>query len=277
MVKRMIGASNLPGCLLRAVALVVALIASSAVALPAQTNPCDPRDDYDEYLHYRVTYLGIGIGSFEFYFSENGACPVTDGESVGYGLNVMETFPGIGFLRVYTEYFSRLDADGYFTVAHAWDEKRNEWEFAVASRDYASNSVELQTGRADDQFGEPTEVEAHETVWPGMPTHDAISLIRTIRKRIPGEDRFAPALYHEGEVEPVPVTVISRDEEIEVRAFEEPQSSTEVEVELDFEGIHGLRDALTVHFANDAERTPLHARARVAIGSVRLELVEYER
>ena len=189
----------------------------------------------------------------------------------------METFPGICFLRVYTEYFSRLDADGYFTVAQTWDEKRNEWDFAVASRDPDSNIVELRTGVADEQFGEAKEIEEHESVSPGMPTHEAISLIRIMRKRIGGEERLAPPLYHEGEVERVPVTVISREEETEVHAYDEPQPSTKVEVELDFEGIHGLRDALTVYFANDEERTPLYVEARVIIGSVRLELVEYDR
>lgn len=258
-------------------ALVVAFAISLPASLPAFEAPCDPREDYDEYLSFRVSYLGIGIGTFEQYFAENGRCPRTGGESVGYGLNVMETFPGIGFLRVYTEYFSRLDADGYFAVAQTWNEKRHEWEFAVASRDSGSNVVELQTGLADEQFGEPKEQEQHDSVSPGMPTHDAISLIRIIRKRIGGEERLAPPLYHESEVERVLITVISRDEEIEVRAYNEPQTSTKVEVELDFEGIHGLRDALTVYFANDDERTPLYAKASVVVGSVRLELVEYDR
>ncbi len=241
--------------------------------------PCDPREEYDEYLQYDVSYLGFDIGTQELYFSggSEGGGGRSGGRSSACGAIVMETFPNIGFLRVYTEYFAELDRDGYFRRSHTWNDEGDEWGYAISERSSVSNRITHRTGLTEEQFGDVTPADEFEVLSPDGPAHDAVSFIRYIRDTIGSRGRLEAALFDDGSLERIPVTVVSRSETVEVGAFEEPQPSIKVEVELDFEAIHGLRDVLTVHFAKDAWKTPLYAEARIVIGRVRLELAEYRR
>ncbi len=45
------------------------LFVASAPAM-ALEPPCAPFDDYDEYLHYEVSYLVFGIGTLEMFYEE---------------------------------------------------------------------------------------------------------------------------------------------------------------------------------------------------------------
>ncbi len=246
------------------------LFVASAPAM-ALEPPCAPFDDYDEYLHYEVSYLVFGIGTLEMFYAHR------DCEAGGCGAIIMETFPGIDFLRVYTEYFSEIDADGYFRTSHTWDDKGDEWGYAVTERNPETNRIVHRTGIADERFGESTQQHDYQVVAADTPTHDAVSLLRHIRNGIADEEHIHAELFDGGSIEIVPVSVVSRDESIELDVFDEPQPTTKVEIDLDFEAIHGLRDLLTVHFAQDERNTPLYVEARIIIGHVRIELTDYER
>lgn len=225
---------------------------------------CDAREDYRERMHFKVSYLRISIGTFELYFSES--C----------GMNVMETFPNVGFLRVYTEYFATFDDEGYLLEAELWDEDGDEWEFQRLSRLSGGPAYRYIEGVADSQFGETISRERARYAYEGVSAYETMSLISAARTRLGSEDSLSLPVFHEGEIVDLPITVVSRGGQRTVDAFPEPVETASTEFELDFEGVHGLRGALRVEFSNDARAIPLYVEARIFLGRIRLELTEYE-
>lgn len=256
------------------IALVLAVAGMFAgggtTVLNAQQAPCNIREDYTEYMRYEVSYIGMNIGSVEMYTGEDGE----SGEQCG--LTVMETFPGIGFLRVYTEYVTRMSEDGFFTEAHLWDEQGDSWNYEILERSPRTHVLERFEGSVDELYDTPEDTERLDVSFPGEGIHDATSFVRMIRERIDSENESSAQLYDQGKIEPVPFEVVDRSGTREVEAFSTPQSVTTVEVELDFEGIHGLQDAIVVDFTRDDRAIPIFGEAAIIIGRVRLELVEYE-
>ncbi len=254
-----------------AVVLLLAVVATSAFA--ERPPAADLSERYEERLEYEVRYLGIRIGTLEAYFARNnqeGRAGHTSGKLV------METFPGIGFLNVYTEYFSDVGPDGYFIATQTWTDEGSEWDYNRTVQDPRDHDIRVEEGYADRQFGSASEDPEVSSIQPGRPVHDGISFIELVRDRVPHTDRLTTRLVMDDKIHSVPVEVLSRDERISVPVYEEEQEALLAHVELDFEGIHGLRDDLEIWFSNDEDALPLHIRARIIIGSVRVDLVDYE-
>ncbi|MFW6368948.1 MAG: DUF3108 domain-containing protein, partial [Spirochaetota bacterium] len=262
--------SRLTARLVFAVAAAGMLLSGTGAALNAEQAPCDIHDEYTEYMRYDVSYIGIGIGSVEMY---SGRSEDSDDRC---GLTVMETFPDVGFLRVYTEYVTHIADDGFFSEAHLWDEDGDSWHYETIERSPRTHVLERFEGSVDDLYDLPDTTERLDVSFPGEGVHDATSFVNMIRDRVRSEDEGSSRLYDQGRIEPVPFRVVDVSGTREVEAFARPQSVRTVEVELDFEGIHGLQDAIVVDFTRDERAIPLFAEAAIMIGQVRMELVEYE-
>ncbi len=247
------------------------LFAAQGAVAGDTSPPCDLPDSADEHMEYKVSYMRIPIGTVDLYFSEEGH---------GCGLIVMETFPNIGFLRVYTEYFGLLAADGYIRESHFWEDKGDYWEYGNLERNPENNRVSLVEHAADRQFGMLRDRTVIDRAHYTSPVHNTISLIRRIRSNIGGveapEERIDEySFYHEGSRETIPVRRLEGEETRSVDAFENERDIVNTEVDLDFEGVHGLRDALLVQFTADEPAVPVYVEARIVIGRVRLELSGY--
>ncbi len=256
------------------------LITSSLLLLIAHTlvaeetpPPCELPEAADEHMEYQVSYMGISIGTVDLYYTDEGD---------GCGLLIMETFPGIGFLRAYTEYFGLLGEDGYIREGHFWQDEDDYWDYRRLERDPESNNIVRTTYTADSKFGALGEREDINRSSYDSPGHNAISLIPAIRHDVAepggsgvreteypfyfdGRRKHLPVLYHEGR------------ETISVEAFDSEHEVVNTEIDLDFEGVYGLRDALKVQFTADRLAIPVYAEARIVIGRIRLELTGYGR
>ena len=223
-------------------------------------------------MEYKVSYMRIPIGTVDLYYSDEGD---------GCGLIVMETFPNIGFLRVYTEYFGLLADDGFIRESHFWQDEGDYWEYGNLERHPPTNSVTLVEYTADRQFGRLRDRTEIDRSHYASPVHNATSLIRTVRRDIAGagatrERETQYPFYHEGSRETIPVLRHAGVETVSIDAFEGERDVVSTEIDLDFEGVHGLRDALKVQFTADGSAVPVYVEARIVIGRVRLELTGYE-
>ena len=224
-------------------------------------------------MEYNVSYIRVPIGTVDFYYSN-------EGEECG--LIVMETFPNIGLLRVHTEYFGLLADDGYIRESHFWQDEGDHWKYARLERDPESNRVSLVEYTADSKFGtldSRTEIDRSHYA---SAVHDATSLIRAVRDEVASADTASVEwnreypLYHEGSRETVPVFRREGEESVSVEAFDRRRDVVNTEIDLDFEGVQGLHDALKVRFTADGTAVPVYVEARIVIGRVRLELTGYE-
>lgn len=248
-------------------AATAAVLISAAPAPLYAEAPCAAIDEYDEYLHFKVSYLNINIGTYEFYYTE-GSC----------GVSVMETFPGIRMLRVYTESYSLIDEEGYFLEAHTWDETNDEWEFRISHRDPDTHAIDIRTGRAARKFGDPVSTAEIERADPGVRSHAVQSLIPQLRQRLArshsGTVRMP--IYFDETLHRIPFTVVDEHGTRNVEAFGSPVEVMTVEADIAFTGLHGIGDTLTIEMTRDQRAIPVYGEARIVLGRVRLELTDYD-
>lgn len=268
---------RLPGIAARNISLVSSLLflfpGVSTASDEETPPPCDLPESADEHMQYEVSYARIPIGTVDVYSSD---------ASEACGLVVMETFPNIGAIRGYTEYFGLLADDGYVHESHFWQDAGDHWKYGHLDRDPKSNRIRLVEYTADSRFGALSDRTEIDNSRYASAVHDATSLIRAVRDEVSSDDSTSGEwnrnypLYHEGSRETVPVTLKEGKETVSVEAFDRRREVLNAEIDLDFEGVHGLRDALKARFTADAQAVPVYVEARIVIGRVRLELTDYE-
>ncbi len=226
---------------------------------------------YDERLQYVVSYLGIRIGTVEMLnrYDENNSGTIDE------TVISMRTFSGVPFLSVYTEFFSTRGDDGYFTKSATFDRKRSEWAYYYAYRDVNSTRIIVDRGYKDRNDGRISDVEI-DTLNPETYVHDALTFISILRDSAHTENFYELDMLIDRDVQTLRVEPAGGIEKIEVRAFENEKEAYHTSGVLEFEGIHGLSRKYQTWISTDERRIPLKARVRIAIGSVKIRLEEYE-
>lgn len=227
---------------------------------------------YDERLQYRVTYLGIRIGTVEILNRQNGVEPYDIGET----LITMRTFSGVPFLSVHTEFYSRRGNDGYFIESTTFDRQRNSWAYYHASREDAATDIIVDRGYKNMETGEIYDVEI-DTLHPGQPVHDALTFIAILRDSAHTGQSYELDILIDRSIERIKIDPPEGIEKTEVRAFDNETDAYHISGVIDFEAIHGLSRRYRSSISADERRIPLHAQVRIAIGSIKIELEEYER
>jgi len=226
---------------------------------------------YDERLQYVVSYLGIRIGTVEILNRHN----PNDTGTINETIISMQTFSGVPFLSVYTEFFSKRGEDGYFTTSATFDRKRNEWAYYYATRDTNSTTIIVDRGYKDREDGSISDVEI-DTLNPEKYVHDALTFISILRDSAHTENYYELDMLIDREIQTLRVEPPGGREKIDVRAFNEEREAFHTSGVLEFEGIHGLSRRYQTWISTDDRRIPVKARVRIAIGSVKIRLEEYE-
>jgi hypothetical protein len=224
---------------------------------------------YNERMQYVVSYLGIRIGTVEVLNRIGGDAEVDE------TLIRLRTFSGVPFLSVYTEFFSRRGEDGYFVTSTTFDRSRNQWAYYHASRIDGTSDILVDRGYMDRESGEIYDVEI-DTLQPGFHVHDPLSFLSILRDSAHMHEPYMLDILIDREIEKINIDPSGSIDVISVRAFRNQTPAYHVDGVIEFEGIHGLSRKYQVWIGADERRIPLHARVRIGIGSVKIELEEYE-
>ncbi len=227
---------------------------------------------YNERLRYRVTYLGIRIGTIEVLNRQNKINPHSIDETV----ITLRTLSGIPFMSVHTEFYSKRGTDGFFIESTTFDRQRNTWAYYHASRENKSTEIIVDRGYKNVENGEIYDVEI-DTLHPGQPVHDALTFISILRDSAHAGRPYELDILIDRSIEKIRIDSSEGKEKIDVRAFDNETDAFHINGVIDFEAIHGLSRKYQSWISADEYRIPLHARVRIAIGSIKIELEEYER
>lgn len=251
---------------------VMLFAACTLAAAEGTVERIDPTTfSYDERLQYTVTYLGIRIGTVEILNKVN----ETNIQEVEETVITLRTFSGIPFLSVYTEFYSKRGSDGYFTESITFDRERSKWAYYNATRNENTTDVIVDRGYKNRDNGEIFDVEV-DTLYPGEPIHDALTFISILRDSAHTGRPYELDILIDRSVEKINIEAPEDREEIEVRAFSNEAEAYHINGVIDFTAIHGLSRKYQAWITTDNRRIPLKARVRIAIGSVKIELEEYE-
>lgn len=253
--------------------LVCSLIALVTGITPGNTiERVDPGSFvYNERLQYSVTYLGIRIGTIEMLnkYDQRGSNGVEESHIT------MRTFSGIPFLSVYTEFYSKLGSDGFFTESVTFDRKRNNWAYYFAMREDRSSHIIIDRGHQDRKDGVIFDVEI-DTLQLDEPVHDALTFISILRTAASvGHARELDVLIDRS-VEKIKIEPPENIETINVPAFDNKIEAYHVNGVIDFTAIHGLTREYQSWISKDEYQIPLEGRVRIGIGSIKIRLEEYE-
>lgn len=226
---------------------------------------------YDERLRYTVTYIGIRIGTIEMLnrFNEH------DPDRIDETVITLRTFSGIPFLSVHTEFYSRRGSDGFFTESTTFDRERNTWAYYHASRIDKRKDIIVDRGYKNRDNGTVFDTEI-DTLYPGKHVHDALTFVSILRDSAHAENPYEFDILIDRTVEKIRINSPKKKEKLDVRAFDNETEAYHITGVIDFTAIHGLTREYQSWISTDKQRIPLKARVRIGIGSVKIELEEYE-
>jgi hypothetical protein len=251
------------------VLIIVFLVAPTIGGIVERIDP--ETFPYDERLRYSVTYLGIRIGTIEVKNRNS----EFDTDGIGETVITMRTFSGIPFLSVYTEFYSQRGSDGFFKISTTFDRERTKWAYYHALRDDNSTEIIVNRGYRERENGRFFDIEI-DTLYPGFFVHDALTFISILRDSAGTDRNYVLPVLIDRSVEKIRIDPPGKREKIEVRAFENGTNAYYITGEIDFTAIHGLTRRYQSWISADEHRIPLKARVRIAIGSINIELEEYE-
>jgi len=226
---------------------------------------------YDERLQYTVTYLGIRIGTIEMLnkYDQDGK------DSVKESHITLRTFSGIPFLSVYTEFYSKLGSDGFFTESVTFDRERNNWAYYLAIREDRSTDIIIDRGYQDRKNGTIFDVEI-DTLQLDEPVHDALTFLSILRASARTGHALELDVLIDRSVEKIKIEPPENIEKIGVPAFDNKIEAYHVNGVIDFTAIHGLTREYQSWISKDEYQIPLEGRVRIGIGSIKIRLEEYE-
>ncbi len=250
---------------------IVIVLISAKVTSGIVERVAPEQFSYDERLRYTVTYLGIRIGTIEMLnrYNEN------EPKSINETVITLRTFSGIPFLSVHTEFYSKRGSDGFFTESTTFDRERSKWAYYHASREDKETEIVVDRGYQDRDSGEIFDVEV-DTLHLGKNVHDALTFISILRDSIQDEDTYELDVLIDRSVEKIKIISPNKKEIIDVRAFDNETQAYHITGVIDFTAIHGLTREYQSWISTDRHRIPLKAQVRIGIGSVKIELEEYE-
>jgi hypothetical protein len=251
------------------VLIIVFLVAPTIGGIVERIDP--ETFHYDERLRYSVTYLGIRIGTIEV----KNRYDDYDTDGIGETVVTMRTFSGIPFFSVYTEFYNQRGSDGFFTKSTTFDRERTKWAYYHALREDKSTEIIVNRGYRDRENGRFFDIEI-DTLYPGFFIHDALTFISILRDSASTDRNYVVPVLIDRSVEQIRIDPPGKTEKIEVRAFENGIKAYYITGEINFTAIHGLTRRYQSWISTDKYRIPLKARVRIAIGSINIELEEYE-
>ena len=223
-----------------------------------------------ETLEYEVSYSVFSLGKvrLEVLDSANRM-----GRVVYRAKAFMDSYAGVPFVNLHWIFYSEIDPRMYSDFFSGVDAKDS------ASISYSDYSFEYAHGRVFIEKG----IRRHQgSIRKGSDTlsteyQDGLSLFYYARANVHSNREInVPTFVNEKKVNTF-INFMNKKTSSEVDAIKYPVETIEFNGRADFVGIFGLTGGFTGWFSNDAAAIPIVAKMKVLVGSIRVELVQWNR
>jgi len=264
------------------VVTLLVILQSFRVSLPAShvavasNSPCDstlicPGED----LQYEVSWWIFKLGTIRLKTLETKS---KAGEVRHTAAVFIDSYKGLPFVDVhaidYTEMDSAFNSRGFYSV-----EKRND-EWLVMNYHYflpESILVVEETWQKDLQ-SPPYKPSSYDTVkLGGNWVQDGLSLVYFARQNVRQKDTVRVPTIVYAKVGSTLFYFTGKRDVVEIDKVEQPISTIELEGKAEFDGIFGLKGDFKGWFSDDPAAVPIKAKMKVLLGSVNIELKEWDR
>lgn len=221
-----------------------------------------------EKIVYEVSFWGFGLGKIEI---------ITEGTEIRDGVFTyitkanIHSYDGIPFLTLHSVFKSWVDPEcgcsRYFTASNKWKEK---WDYQKVTFNYDENYVQNEKWYDNKKYLDARyETEKR---W-----NDGLSLFFFARKYLRlGRNVKIPTVMDRDTVYTY-INFINKPDKIEIDAIDYLVKTIHFKGKADWTGLYGLSGEFEGWFSDDEAAVPIKASMNVYVGSVNIELIEWER
>jgi len=222
-----------------------------------------------EELTYNVTYAFFDVGQIRIKVLRK---IITEMGSYYHAIAYIDSYSGIPFIDLHTIYESNVDEFIFSRWFRSRVKTGEKWYETIYEFDYAAKSIEIRKGWAGSNVIDSTRTIALDTLY-----QDGLSLYYFARNHLLSNRRFVvPTVISEEKVRTI-IQFTPRRTGVTIDAVKYPIDVVEFEGNAEFVGVYGLTGEFQGWFSNDYARVPILAKMKVLIGTVRIELMKWNR
>lgn len=222
-----------------------------------------------EELTYNVSYASIDIGQIRIKVLDKIS---VEGRNYYQAIAYIDSYSGIPFVDVHTIYESFIDEEVYSQWFRARVKDDSKWYTTTYEYNYPVGKMYIQQW-----WWGSTAIEVRDSVLVDTLYQDGLSLYYFARQNLMSSQTFVvPTLIQENKARTI-INFMNKRASVEIDAVDYPIDVIEFEGEAEFVGVFGLTGTFQGWFSNDDARVPILAKMHVIIGSVRIELMKWNR
>ncbi len=233
------------------------------------TAPGDSILKVGEELIYNASYGGFNIGQLRFKIVDSF---VEHHERNFHARGLIDSYKGVPFVDVHTVYEDQISAGSYSNWFSSRTKKGNVWVRRTYRFDYPHDKLYIDHG-----IWKKPGVTHIDTVRIDTLYQDGLSLLYFARQHmIPGAHFSIPSYVSEQGGMTILDVLPDREHE-KIDAVEYPIDLIHCKGKAGFVGVFGFSGEFEGWFSNDEARVPIIASAKVLIGTIRIELMKWNR
>jgi hypothetical protein len=226
-----------------------------------------------EELEYRVSYSFFNIGTIRIQVLDK---EERNGRTVYRAQALMDSNPSLSWLlELHIRFLSLIDEDIFSYMWISDDSSKHQVDFRRFQFDYDSSRVYSEVGKKLPS-GVRT-VDSVDTLSIKDRCQDGLSLFFYARENVRQENRVRVPTFIETKEEYTEINFMNKRTSVEVDAIDYPVEVLEFDGEAEYVGVFGLTGGFRGWFSNDDARVPILARMNVILGSIKIQLVKWNR
>ncbi|MGA9405907.1 MAG: DUF3108 domain-containing protein [Bacteroidota bacterium] len=223
-----------------------------------------------ERLEYEVSYSFFSLGTVKIEILDT---VQKNGVTVFRAKAFMDSYSGVPFVNLHWIFYSEIDPHLY---SHFFSGVNNgdstNVSYSNYSFDYLHDRVSIEQGIRQQQDSAAKETDTISSTY-----QDGLSLFYYARGNVHSSKAENVPTFVSGKKVNTYINFLNKKTSSEIDAIKYPVETVEFEGRADFVGIFGLTGGFSGWFSNDEAAVPIIAKMKVILGSVRLELVKWNR
>ncbi len=226
-----------------------------------------------EELEYRVSYSFFHIGTIRFKVQDS---EVRNGRPVFNVTAVMESNPSLSWLtEVHIRFYGEMDDSIFSWYWVSEDSSKSGIDFHTLTFRYDDSVVVYRKGKTGPS-GEKS-IQETDTVRIHGRAEDGLSLFYFARRNVRQKKEVVVPTVIDNKEEKTYINFQNKIEDVEIDAVDYPIETVFFDGKADFVGVAGLTGGFRGWFSNDDARIPIVARLSVWLGSIKVELIRWNR
>lgn len=262
--------------------IVTVLSLSMILLIPSITLCGDHPDQRDktffvagEELLYKVSWSGINIGTIRL----KSLSTPQDSKTIKHNaVAYIDSRSGLPFIDVHMVAYTEMDSSFNSLSSYSYEKQNGGWQKLLYRYFLTEKKIIVDESYHETLGSPPQHLIVLDTIKiTKIPIQDGISLVFLGRhlSRVQDSASFPTVSYEKlGETQFYPLRPQSK---VNIDAWEKPIDVVELSGKMILKGIFGLTGDFKGWFSNDDAAIPITAEMKVILGSVRIELKEWNR